>query len=78
MELKKPNPLFKLSTLVYMGLTLYILILLLISIIVNLDQPKSKNYSLTEKYIVSQIKGLEAIKKYQSVESQLEGLKDKL
>ncbi len=77
-EIKKQNPLFKPSSLVYMGLTLYVLILLLISIIVNLDQPKSKNYSLTEKYIVAQIKGLEAIKKYQSVESQLEGLKDKL
>ncbi len=77
-EFKKPNPLYKPSSLAYMGLTLYILVILITSVIYNLDQAESKNYSLTEKYIVSQIKGLEAIKKYQPVKSQLESLKDKL
>ncbi|GMT49831.1 MAG: hypothetical protein IEMM0008_1370 [bacterium] len=77
-EFGKPNPLYKRSTLVYMGLTLYILAIFMYSTFKSKDKSEPVNYSLKEKYIVSQIKSLEAIKKYHSVDSQFDEVKDKL
>ncbi len=77
-EFRKPNPLYKPSTLVYIGLTLYMLTAFIYFVFERKNQPETVNYSLKEKYMVSQIKGLEAIKKYHSVESEFEELKGKL